>query len=85
MSVLQIIKAAGGMHIECPMSGSVKPAEQGKLIFLASGDEELFELSKPLLAVMGCKNVFLAQAGTPHIPLRLSSFIGLNIAIYCAH
>lgn len=67
--VVQIIKAAGGMHIECPMSGSVKPAEQGKLIFLASGDEELFELSKPLLAVMGCKNVFLAQAGTPHIPL----------------
>ena len=60
MSVLaQLVHAAGAQYLEAPVSGSKGPAEQGTLIFLAGGDEELFERSSPMLDVMGKAKFFL--------------------------
>ena len=79
----QMIEAAGGMHIECPMSGSVKPAEEGKLTFLASGSEQLLELAKPLLAVMGSKIIFLAEVRQGADHLVRCSMIPINVLLGC--
>lgn len=55
----QLVHAAGAHYLEAPVSGSKGPAEQGTLIFLAGGDEELFERSGPMLDVMGKAKFFL--------------------------
>ncbi len=63
-AVAAAVRATGAAFLEAPVSGSKAPAEQGKLIFLASGDEELFEAARPLLGAMGKASVFLgARAG----------------------
>lgn len=58
------IKAAGGLYLEAPVSGSKGPAEQGTLIFLAAGDKEVFDLVEPdMLPAMGKKSFFLGDLG----------------------
>ncbi|KAF8393613.1 hypothetical protein HHK36_021857 [Tetracentron sinense] len=57
------IKAAGALFLEAPVSGSKKPAEDGQLIFLTAGDKTLFEMSGPLLDIMGKSKFFLGDVG----------------------
>jgi glyoxylate/succinic semialdehyde reductase len=61
---LQLVHDAGGQYLEAPVSGSKGPAEQGTLIFLTGGDQELFDRSSPLLDVMGKAKFFLGQASS---------------------
>ena len=63
------IHAAGGRFLEAPVSGSKGPAEQGALIFLAAGDEDLYERAGPALDVMG-KAKFLLD-GVPGAGARM--------------
>ncbi len=64
--LVQLVHAAGAQYLEAPVSGSKGPAEQGTLIFLAGGDEELYQSSGPLLDVMGKAKFFLG-------PVRIHS------------
>lgn len=54
---------AGGTYLEAPVSGSKGPAEQGALIFLTAGDEELYEAVAAPLDVMGKARLFLGDPG----------------------
>ena len=58
---LQIMTEAGGTYLEAPVGGSKQPAEQGNLVFLCGGDKALFDLSAPLLDVMGKAKFFLGE------------------------
>ena len=58
---LQIMTEAGGSYLEAPVGGSKQPAEQGNLVFLCGGDKALFDLSAPLLDVMGKAKFFLGE------------------------
>ncbi len=53
----------GGHYLEAPVSGSKKPAEDGTLVFLCGGDEDLFNDVRPLLEVMGKEIFYLGAAG----------------------
>lgn len=53
----------GGRYLEAPVSGSKQPAETGNLVFLAAGDETLFQDVGPALDIMGKKKVFLGELG----------------------
>jgi len=53
----------GGRFLEAPVSGSKKPAEDGTLVFLCGGDEDLFNEVRPLLEVMGKELFYLGAAG----------------------
>ncbi|WP_136809941.1 NAD(P)-dependent oxidoreductase [Desulfosediminicola flagellatus] len=57
------IKEKGGMFLEAPVSGSKKPAEDGTLVFLCSGDEALYTLAKPALDIMGKKSYYFSETG----------------------
>ncbi len=57
------IKAKGGLYLEAPVSGSKKPAEDGTLVFLCSGDEELYTQAKPALDIMGKKSYYFSDTG----------------------
>ncbi|MFC4172538.1 NAD(P)-dependent oxidoreductase [Microvirga sp. GCM10011540] len=46
------IHAAGGHYVECPVSGSRKPAEAGQLVAMLAGEPAVMEEVRPLLAPM---------------------------------
>ncbi|KAI5071167.1 hypothetical protein GOP47_0013418 [Adiantum capillus-veneris] len=58
-----LVKATGASFLEAPVSGSKKPAENGTLIFLTAGDEDLYEQAGPLLDVMGKSRFYLGEVG----------------------
>ncbi|CAM6095592.1 unnamed protein product [Calypogeia fissa] len=55
------VRSTGAQFLEAPVSGSKKPAEDGALIFLAAGDETLYDKSSPMLDVMGKSRFFLGE------------------------
>lgn len=57
------IKSTGATFLEAPVSGSKKPAEDGQLIFLAAGDQSLYEKVAPLLDIMGKSKFYLGDIG----------------------
>lgn len=57
------IKSTGALFLEAPVSGSKKPAEDGKLIFLTAGDKSLYEMATPFLDLMGKSRFYLGEVG----------------------
>lgn len=53
----------GGKYIEAPVSGTKKPAEEGKLTFLTGGPRELVDYIDPIIRTMGDSNVYCGKLG----------------------
>jgi 3-hydroxyisobutyrate dehydrogenase len=49
----------GVAFLDCPVLGTKAPAEQGKLVFLASGDPALRERVQPAFDAMGSKTIWV--------------------------
>jgi len=49
--------------IDAPVWGTKRPAEEGKLVILASGPEEARELVQPIFDVVGQKTIWVGEAG----------------------
>ena len=62
-AVASIVRGAGASFLEAPVSGSKAPAEQGAIIFMAAGDEALFDRIQGPLVVMGKASFFLGEVG----------------------
>jgi len=54
----------GATLIDAPVSGSKVPAEQGTLVILAGGPEELIQAKEPLLLSMGKKVIHCGPVGS---------------------
>ncbi|SFJ69179.1 3-hydroxyisobutyrate dehydrogenase [Amycolatopsis sacchari] len=54
---------AGVAFVDAPVLGTKQPAEQGKLVVLASGPEELRERCAPVFDAIGSRTVWLGPAG----------------------
>ncbi len=54
---------AGVPFVDAPVLGTKGPAEEGKLIVLASGPEEVRERVQPLFDAIGAKTLWLGEAG----------------------
>jgi 3-hydroxyisobutyrate dehydrogenase len=54
---------AGVEFVDAPVSGTKQPAEQGKLLVLASGPEAVRERVDPVFDAVGAKTVWLGEAG----------------------
>lgn len=57
------IKAKGWRFLEAPVSGSKKPAEDGQLVILGAGDEDVYNEALPIFDVLGKKSVYLGEIG----------------------
>lgn len=57
------VSAAGGSFVDAPVSGSVKPAEDGNLVILASGNGTLVKRVSPILLTMGKQVVDCGDMG----------------------
>lgn len=62
-AIASAVRATGAKFLEAPVSGSKAPAQNGQLIFLTAGDEELFTASAHPLSVMGKRSFFLGEVG----------------------
>ena len=54
---------AGVAFVDAPVSGTKQPAEQGQLLVLASGPEEVRERVEPVFDAVGSRTVWLGAAG----------------------
>lgn len=71
---------AGIRFLDAPVSGSVKPATDGTLLILASGDEDAFIKVQPVFEALGKKSFFLGAAGAgSSAKLAINYLLGLNI------
>ncbi len=59
----QRAQAAGVAFVDAPVSGTRQPAEEGKLVVLASGPEEVRERVDPVFDAVGSRTVWLGAAG----------------------
>lgn len=81
--IKELIHTSGGLYLEAPVSGSKQPAEQGALIFLCGGDQELFEYASPLLDVMGKAKFFLGEVGNgANMKLVVNMVMGTMMASF---
>ena len=53
----------GVAYVDAPVLGTKEPAEQGQLIVLASGPEEVRERCEPIFDTVGAKTLWLGPAG----------------------
>ncbi|MEJ2343929.1 MAG: NAD(P)-dependent oxidoreductase [Gammaproteobacteria bacterium] len=58
-----IVQEHGGRFVDAPVSGTVKPAEEGTLVVLAGGAREDLEAVAPLLETMGRQVVYCGGIG----------------------
>ncbi|HSU50970.1 MAG TPA: NAD(P)-dependent oxidoreductase [Segetibacter sp.] len=66
--------------IDAPVSGSVKPAEEGTLIIMAGGSEEAFEKVKPLFEIIGKLALHVGENGSgSSAKLAINYLLGLNL------
>ncbi len=68
------IHAAGGAYVEAPVSGSRKPAEQGKLVAMLAGDQAAIARVEPLFAAL-CRSTVRCGA----VPNGLKMKFAVNI------
>jgi 3-hydroxyisobutyrate dehydrogenase len=68
----------GGDYLDAPVSGSVKPAEEGTLVVIAGGDREVFEKVKPLLDQLGRLSVYVGECGAGNAAkLAVNTLLGI--------
>ncbi|MDN3258579.1 NAD(P)-dependent oxidoreductase [Streptomyces sp. CSDS2] len=65
------IRAAGGRYAEAPVSGSRVPAEQGRLVAMLAGEEDVVAAVRPLLAPV-CRETFGCGAVPGALLMKLS-------------
>ncbi|HET8797383.1 MAG TPA: NAD(P)-binding domain-containing protein, partial [Thermoanaerobaculia bacterium] len=65
------VLAAGGRYVEAPVSGSRKPAEEGRLIGLLAGGSEVVAEVQPVLRPL-CRETFLCGAVPNALLMKLS-------------
>jgi 3-hydroxyisobutyrate dehydrogenase len=59
----EIANEHGVAYVDAPVLGTKQPAEQGQLVVLASGPEEVKERSEQVFDAVGSKTVWLGEAG----------------------
>jgi 3-hydroxyisobutyrate dehydrogenase len=59
----ELAEAAGASYLDCPVLGTVAPAESGNLVMLASGNEELRSRVEPVLDALGQRTIWVGAAG----------------------
>lgn len=59
----EAVASHGGRFVDCPVSGTVGPAEEGTLVGLASGEEEDVEAVRPILEATCDPVVYCGDTG----------------------
>jgi len=63
MAAAELVREAGATFVDCPVSGTVGPAEEGTLVGLAGGEEAAVEDVRPVLEAMCDPVVHCGEVG----------------------
>lgn len=78
--IAEMCGAQQNQFIDAPVSGSVKPAEDGTLIIMAGGPMEAFEKTKPLFDIIGKITLHLGGNGAgSSAKLAINYLLGLTL------
>lgn len=58
-----LCKSQENNYVDAPVSGSVKQAEEGQLVIMAGGDDEIFQKVKPVLEKLGKLALRVGESG----------------------
>ncbi|GIF70810.1 NAD(P)-dependent oxidoreductase [Asanoa siamensis] len=64
LRLAEMVRGAGGVHVDSPVSGSVSAVEAGTLTVLAAGDADDIEQARPILDKLGSKVFHIGPTGT---------------------
>lgn len=70
------VRAKGASYVDAPVTGSKIGAAEGKLVFIAGGDEDVIQKLDPLFAVLGKAIVHMGENG-----MGQTAKIGMNLMI----
>ena len=66
--------------LDAPVSGSVKPAQDGTLIILVGGSDENYQKAKPIFDILGKLSIHLGPTGAgSSAKLAINYLLGLNL------
>jgi 3-hydroxyisobutyrate dehydrogenase len=60
---IELARSHGIAFVDAPVLGTKQPAEEGKLVIMASGPAELRELLQPIFDVLGQRTMWVGEAG----------------------
>ena len=70
----------GLSFLDAPVSGSVKPAQEGSLVIMVGGDENAYQTARPLFDVIGKVSLLLGDNGAgASAKLAINYYLGLTI------
>ncbi|MBB3187524.1 NAD(P)-dependent oxidoreductase [Microbacter margulisiae] len=73
-----LCSARGCDYMDAPVSGSVKPAEDGTLVIIAGGDKDVFDKVKPLFDHLGRLSVHVGGCGAGNTAkLAVNTLLGI--------
>jgi 3-hydroxyisobutyrate dehydrogenase len=73
-------KNSNNQFIDAPVSGSIKPAQEGTLIIMAGGPADAYEKVKPVFDVIGKRSIHLGDNGAgSSAKLAANYLLGLNL------
>ncbi|MEK4669227.1 NAD(P)-dependent oxidoreductase [Paenibacillus alvei] len=73
-------KEKGIGFVDAPVSGSVAPAKEGKLLVLAGGEEETFNSVKELFEPMCKMSIYLGESGSgSNAKLAINLLLGITV------
>ncbi len=64
LRLAEMVRGAGGVHVDCPVSGSVSAVEGGTLTVLAAGEATDVDRVRPILDHLGSKVFHIGPTGT---------------------
>jgi 3-hydroxyisobutyrate dehydrogenase len=72
-------RAQGVSFLDAPVSGSVQPAKEGKLIVMVGGAKETFDLVKPMFDKLGKMALYLGENGAgSNAKLAINLLLGIT-------
>ena len=74
-----LCKQQGNNYIDAPVSGSVMQAEERGLVIMAGGDEDTFEMAKPILEQLGKLVMLVGPTGAGNAAkLAMNTMLAFN-------
>lgn len=63
----ELCKEKGAFYLDAPVSGSIKQAEEAKLVIMAGGEEAVYESIKPLFGILGGSSSLIGEIGAGNL------------------
>jgi 3-hydroxyisobutyrate dehydrogenase len=73
-----LCKAKGGSFLDAPVSGSIKQAEDAKLVIMVGGESSVYETIRPIFDILGSTSTLLGDTGSGNVA-KLAANILLGI------